>query len=78
MSTDTDAKAFMEAVARAIEIKKPEILAKYISVGYGIGEGLEKFSLEINMPVGKRTIGAIIKEEYERIKQGKPLNKAKQ
>ena len=81
MSTisDEDAKALMEAVARAIEIKKPEILAKYINVGYGVAYGgLEKFSLELNMPVGERPIGAIMKEEFERLKEGKPLNKAKQ
>jgi hypothetical protein len=75
MSTisDADAKAFMEAVARAIEIKKPEILAEYITVGYGVDNGMEKFSLELNMPVGERPIGAIIKEDFERLKEGKPL-----
>lgn len=74
MSTmsDADAKAFMEAVSRAIEIKKDEIMAKYIIVGYGVNINWEKFSLELNMPVGNRPFGAIVKEEYERIK-GKPL-----
>ena len=68
---DKEACAFMKAVAKAIEIKLPDILSKFITVGYGIDHnGWEKFSLQLDMPMGERSFGAVLQEEYERIIQG--------
>ena len=69
-NSNEEASAFLKAVAKAIEIKLPDISAKFITVGYGIDHGWEMFSLQLNMPMGERSFGAVLQEEYGRIIQG--------